>query len=367
MRADPIVVRRIVGTASVVLLLALSTLALEARFSTPGSYEVTAELGRAGAGLRAGSDVKLRGVLIGRVADVRVDDHGAAAATLELWPEPSLPDDVVPVVTPKTFLGEKQVELRTDRELAAPFLEEGAVLAAPAELQPIEPVAVVDQLGTLLEDIDEHRLAAFVDALAAFDHDDADRFAQGIETSAELAAFLTATADDQTARMGDATRALDALTEVSGDLTRLAEALPEGVAPIVDNQQALRDTVDSADAFAVTVGEFLEIEEEAFGALLAVGDEIGAVLDPRLHEIGSMVQGIYRYALTFGQAGGTLDDGSVFANFRAFVGEEGQLRLVCESLPDVLAVAAPGCRVGEEGEVDGIDVAGDVESDEAGP
>ena len=346
MRADPIVVRRVVGTAAAVLLLGLLTVALEARFATPGAYEVTADLGRAGSGLRAGSDVKLRGVLVGRVAEVRLADDGAATARLELHPEPRLPADVVPVVTPKTFLGEKQVELRTDRELAEPYLEAGAVLAAPPELQPIEPVTVVDEIGTLLRDLDEQKLAAFFEAVAAFDHDDAETFGEGIDTGAQLAELLARTGPQQTERMGDAARALDALADASGELTRLAEQLPDGVAPLVDNRDALRETIDSVGPFAQTLGEFLRVEEDTIGAMFAVGDRIGAVVDPRLHEVGSMIHGIYRYSLMFGQAGGTLDDGSVFAYFRAFLGDEGQFLELCGQLPDELVDVAPGCTPG---------------------
>lgn len=343
MRADPIVVRRIAGTAAVVLLLALMAVGLHARFATSGAYEVEAELGRAGAGLRSGTDVKLRGVNVGQVAEVRLDDDGAATARLELFAEPRLPADVVPVVTPKTFLGEKQVELRTERPLGEPYLEPGDVLATPPELEPIEPVAVVDSLGTLLRDLDEAKLAAFVDALAAFDTDDADRFAEGIDVGAELAAFLERTGPQQTARMGDAARAFDALAAAGDELTRLSRQLPDGVAPLVDNRRALSDTLDSIGPFAATLGEFLEVEEETIGAALAVGDRIGQVVDPRLHEVGSMVFGIYRYSLMFGQVGGALDDGSEYALFRAFIGEEGQFQLLCEQLPDELVEVAPGC------------------------
>ena len=346
MRADRVVVRRVAGTAAVILLLGLVAVGLDARFTTPGAYEVDAELGRAGSGLRSGTDVKLRGVNVGRVAEVQIADDGAATARLELFPDTRLPDDVVPVVTPKTFLGEKQIELRTDRELAAPYLEPGDVLATPEELQPIEPVAVVDQLGTLLRDIDDEQLASFFAAVAAFDLDDADRFGEGIETSAQLAEFLARTGPEQTARMGDAARALDALADVSGDLTRLAEVLPDGAAVLIDNREALTATIDSVGPFAATVGEFLRVEEETIGALFAVGDRIGAVVDPRMHEIGSMVYGIYRYSLMFGQAGGELDDGSVFAYFRAFLGDEGEFLQICDQLPDELVDVAPGCTPG---------------------
>ena len=346
MRADPVVVRRVAGTAAVVLLLGLVAVGLDARFTTPGAYEVDAELGRAGSGLRSGTDVKLRGVNVGRVAEVRISEDGAATARLELFPEPRLPDDVIPVVTPKTFLGEKQVELRTDRAIEEPYLEPGAVLATSPELEPIEPTTVVDQVGTLLRDIDDDELAAFFAAVAAFDLDDADRFGEGIETGAQLAEFLARTGPEQTARMGDAARAFDALADASGDLTRLAEELPDGAAVLVDNRDALRETIDSVGPFAATVGGFLEVEEETIGALFAVGDRIGEVLDPRLHEVGSMIHGIYRYALMFGQAGGTLDDGSVFAYFRAFLGDEGQLLELCDQLPDELLDVAPGCTPG---------------------
>lgn len=347
MRADPVVARRIVGTASAVLLLALLALALDVRFTTAGAYEVEAELGRAGTGLRSGSDVKLRGVNVGQVSEVRIDDTGAVTATIELRPEPRLPDDVVPVVTPKTFLGEKQVELRTDRRVEAPWLEAGQVLTTPGELVPTEPVAVIDQLGTLLRDVDDDKLAALIDALAAFDHDDAERFGEGIETGAELTAFLSRTAPDQLERMGDAARAMDALADTGGELTRLAEALPGGIAPLVDNREALTATIDSVGPFTATLGEFLRVEEETFGQLLAVGDELGAIVDPRMHQIGSMIYGLYRYSLAFGQHGGHLDDGSEFALFRAFIGEEGQFLLLCEQLPPQLAEAAPGCAVQE--------------------
>jgi phospholipid/cholesterol/gamma-HCH transport system substrate-binding protein len=344
--ADQIVVRRILGTASAILVVALSLVALDARFTTPGAYEVEAELGRAGAGLRQGTDVKVRGVNVGRVTEVRIDDDGAATATLELDPEPRLPADVRPVVSPKTFLGEKQVELVAEGPLVEPYLEAGARVSARAEEQPIEPVAVVDQIGHLLRDIDDEKLAALFEALSAFDTDDADRFARGIDTGAELSAFLARTGPEQVERMGDAADAFDALAAAGDDLTRVSQALPDAAAPLVENRQALAAALESVTSFSSTLGEFLRVEESTIAASLAVGDRIGAVVDPRLGEIGTMVHGIYRYALKFGQQGGELTDGSEYAYFRAFVGEAGQLEELCAQLPEVLVDAAPGCAPG---------------------
>jgi phospholipid/cholesterol/gamma-HCH transport system substrate-binding protein len=348
-RADPIVVRRITGTASVILLVGLAAIGLDARFTTTGAYEVEAELGRAGAGLRQGTDVKVRGVNVGQVTEVRISDEGEATATLELEPDPPLPADVRPVVSPKTFLGEKQIELVVDGPLTEPFLAAGDRLRARDEDQPIEPVTVVDQIGHLLAEIDDDKLAAFFEALAAFDRDDAELFARGIDTGAELSEFLARTGPDQVERMGQAAAAFDALAAAGDDLTRVSRALPDAAAPLVEHQEQLRVALASITDFSATLGTFLRVEEPTISAALQVGDRIGAVVDPRLGEIGTMIHGIYRYSLMFGQQGGELTDGSEFALFRAFLGDAGQLAELCGQLPDELAAVAPGCLPGGGG------------------
>jgi phospholipid/cholesterol/gamma-HCH transport system substrate-binding protein len=347
--ADQVVVRRILGTASAILVVGLGLVGLDARFTTPGAYEVEAELGRAGAGLRQGTDVKVRGVNVGRVTEIRIDDEGSASATLELEPEPRLPEDVRPVVAPKTFLGEKQIELVVDGPLVEPYLEAGALISARLEDQPIEPVTVVDEIGQLLRDIDDDKLAAFFEALAGFDTDDAEVFARGIDVGAELSEFLARTGPEQVERMGQAAAAFDALADAGGELTRVSRALPDAAEPLVAHQEQLRTALASITAFSDRLGGFLRVEEETIGAALRVGDRIGAVVDPRLGEFGSMIHGIYRYSLMFGQQGGELTDGSEFALFRAFLGDAGQLAELCDQMPDELAAVAPGCLPGGDG------------------
>ncbi len=116
--------RRIVGFTSALLLTALTLLAFRVVTApSPGSYEVEALLGRAGAGLGPGSDVKVRGAVVGEVVDLRYVE-GRAVATLLMEPEPRLPAELDLVVTAKTLLGEKQVELSfaDDRFGQPPFL-----------------------------------------------------------------------------------------------------------------------------------------------------------------------------------------------------------------------------------------------------
>jgi hypothetical protein len=156
MTPDSIVVRRIMGTAAAVLLLAVSTVIMEARFAPPaGSYEVTADLGRAGSGLRAGNDVKVRGTNVGEVSEVFYED-GRALAVLTMDPEPPLPpaEELELVVTAKTLLGEKQIELSFDDGLfgTEPTLSAGDVIVA--DRQPTELSEAIDALVPFVEAVD---------------------------------------------------------------------------------------------------------------------------------------------------------------------------------------------------------------------
>lgn len=336
---DSVLVRRILGTAMVLLLVGLGRVAFDAATSRPG-YDVRVRLSDAGAGLGPGSDVKLRGIRIGQVTSLRLED-AVAVATLRLEPRPPVPVDVEPVVTAKTLLGEKQVELRTDGPLDPPYLEAGARLTAPRG--PTELESVLASIDELFGDLDPDRLAVLVDALGSFDESDAEVVRRNVDAGRELAAFAAETADAQLERMRDLAAVLEAMP--AAEITRLNEALPEAVGVLPDRQDDLRRGAEALSQLAVGFAELLEVEEPTIDRLFDVGDVIGASLDPRIPEIGRFLFGLYRYSLVFGQHGGSLTDGSEYAHFRAFLGDEGRFGEFCASLPPELESAAPGCAV----------------------
>lgn len=104
--------RRLAGLASLVLLGAVgwagTALALG---SFAHRYQVRVVLGEPGQGLTPGSDVKMRGVLVGEVADVTLDEDLRAVATLKLSDGYQVPARSTYAVANKTLLGEKQVEV----------------------------------------------------------------------------------------------------------------------------------------------------------------------------------------------------------------------------------------------------------------
>ncbi len=333
---------RVLGLALAVLLIAGGRLAIHYVNQLDAGYQVLAVLGESGPGLNVGSDVKVRGVLVGEVVDLAFED-GRAQALLEIRPDERIPRHVEVVVTAKTLLGPKQVELRPGGPLAPPFLEHGDTVSADPDHGPTEVQDVLHELEDLFADIEPAQLATLVDALGSFDVEDGEILARNIELGAELADFGARTADDQLARIGAMADLVEALAPRAQDINRLAATVPEWTSLLPDRQADVRASLDALSAFSVGLAELLEEEEQRIGRLMVLGDRIGAVIEPRVHEIGNLIHGVYRYSRMFGQHGGSLDDGTEHAMFRVHVGEEGTFRQFCESLPDPLRAAAPGC------------------------
>lgn len=333
---DQVIVRRLAGTAAVVVVLALGYLGMRQSYAPdPGTYEVTAVLGRAGSGLTPGADVKARGVRVGEVAELRYDD-GVATAVLRLDPEPPLPtaDDLELTVTAKTLLGEKQVELAfpDDRFGAAPFLAAGDQVVASAE--PTELQEVLDELTPFLEAIDGQDLATIFETLGE-QRGEGDRIAENLELGQRLAAFGAETADANLANLRRLADVSESLSDRADDLTRLSAALPEGTAVLTERQQELRANLEALTRFSTGFAEFLEVEEDRLSRLMRTGQPIGAVLERQAPQIANLLNGLYQYTSGFIH-GGDLDDGSEFALFRILIGghEVDPVAILCDEAPD---------------------------------
>lgn len=341
---DSVVARRIVGTALALLVVGLARVGIDLANRNADAYEVELVLGEAaGAGLGPGSDVKLRGIRIGRVVDLALTEDARAVATLELLPDPPVPVSARPVVTAKTLLGEKQVELLVSGPLEPPYLAAGDRIVVAAGDEPTELGAVIASLQDVFADLDERRLAALIEAFGSFTDADARVLRRNIDAGAELSEFAARTADDQLARLDAFADVIEALADRGDDITRMNRAVPGALGILSDRQGDILAATDALSSFAVGLAEFLEVEEPTIHRLFALSDIIGAAIDPRIGELGLMVHGIYRYSLVFGQHGGSLDDGTEHAWFKAFIGEEGTFNQICEGLPPELEEAAPGC------------------------
>lgn len=337
---------RIAGTVGMVLLIAGALLLFDRAGAPPnGSYEVTAILGDAGTGMFTGGDVKVRDVIIGSIKTLELRD-GRAVATLVLDPEPTLPADVRILVTDKTVLGEKQVELLPPSALSeGPRLQAGATLTVDPELQPVPFQDVIADAEDVLAAIDGEALARIVAALGSFGPDDARLVGRNIELLDELTAFSARTAEAQVERFRAMADLFETLEPATDDINRLNRTLPTWGTLLPDRQAEIRAGLESLERFSDRFAAWLEIERPAFRQFFQTGEAVGAVLDPRMEQISRYVYGVYRYAFSLGNHGGNLNDGTEHAWFRVFTAPE-ELQALCAALPEAFRANAPGCLPG---------------------
>lgn len=154
----------------VVLLVILLVLAL-IRGWTSGAFggppTVSADLRNAGGSLVKGSDVKLNGVIIGRVASIsRAPSGGGVRVSMKM--DKSLldrvPADVVARILPATIFGTSYVDLKGAPGGAS--LRPGAVVPADTTQGTLELQDALDDIDSLVNALDPKELATAIGAAA---------------------------------------------------------------------------------------------------------------------------------------------------------------------------------------------------------
>src|SRR5437763_11390536 len=145
MRAHPY---RLYGVLLIVVasgLVALSILAFDRTF-TPAHY-VTVHAQRAGLQLLPGSDVKVRGIIIGSV-DTISSTGGGADIKLRLDPARarSIPANVTVRLLPKTLFGEKYVDLLLPAQPSTQTLDDTSTIRADHTRRTLEIDEALDDL-----------------------------------------------------------------------------------------------------------------------------------------------------------------------------------------------------------------------------
>lgn len=126
-------------------------------------YLVTLELPRGG-GLFEGSDVTYRGVTVGRVTQVRLDQTGVEAV-LDIEPDAEpIPTATRAVVTNRSAIGEQYVDLRPDGT-DGPYLEQGSRIPAHRTELPLPPEKLLADADALLTSIPTGSLRTVVHEL----------------------------------------------------------------------------------------------------------------------------------------------------------------------------------------------------------
>lgn len=268
-KAPTLALRGVVYAA--VLLLGAGLLLAVSQGAFNDRFRATALLSDVGDGLPEGSDVKLRGVLVGRVAGVdSVPGQARHTVRLDLKPEfaDGIPASVKARIIPTNIFGAPSVELIADDGDVRPLAED-AVIPADTSAETVKMQTALDKLHDVLRAVQPAKLnSALYNISRALE-------GQGAEIG------------DTISRLDGYLSALNPHVDTFGEnLTALSDAL-EG---LQRSAPALLDTVDSVLPTAKTLVE----KENRLVSTLAGGARVSDTWQGFLDENGERVISLMR-------------------------------------------------------------------------
>lgn len=252
-----------------------------------------------------GQEVRISGVRVGDIRDIRVNDKGQAQLLLavdqDLYGEP-IYDNATMVLRPKSPLNEMYVEVNPGGPPAEPLPQEGQLPVTSTR----SPVQIDQPLGHL----DEKALDALQALLSASDQAMA-------RAPRDLPAGLTATdavVNDLKPVMVELDRRRENLATLITSLSQVSEAFGENdaqLASLVDSLHTTLGTVDrQSGSLQAALARFPELTGDLDQAAHAVGRLTGQ-LDPTLDNVkaaaDTMPEALSRITDTVEKLDGTLE------------------------------------------------------------
>jgi phospholipid/cholesterol/gamma-HCH transport system substrate-binding protein len=146
----------------------LTFLFLRSTGSLGGPRHVSAELRDAGGSLAKGADVKVRGVIVGRVTGIGPGSGGGVRIDISIPAEDlkMVPANVVARILPATVFGTSFVDLTTNGEAPVQRLSAGAVIPADKTQGTLELQQALDDIDTLVKAVGPAELASAIGSAA---------------------------------------------------------------------------------------------------------------------------------------------------------------------------------------------------------
>lgn len=228
--------------------------------------DVVVDTGRAGLNLPQNADVKLRGMIVGEVREVKPTDDGVQIV-LGLKPDAigDVPANVTAQIVPKTLFGEKYIALIPGEGGSSGSLKAGDVIER-AEV-PIEVETLLNDLYPLLEAVEpaelSYTLTAVADALEGRGEKLGDTLVQANEYLQAINPDVPQLVDD-VVKLGTVS---DGYAEAMPEIGRLLENTVVTGNTIVAKRTQLTAFFDEGTRLADTLTEFVDTNADNLEAL----------------------------------------------------------------------------------------------------
>lgn len=251
---------------------------VRAVFATPGI----------GQQLRAGGDVKVRGVLVGRISKISLDG-GDAVLDLALDSDVELAADSVAEIRSKTIFGEKWVELIPPPRSTAPALVAGDVIDDDHTIEPLELEQALQLGHELLSELPLGDLAGVLEALADGFSGNEGSARTAIDDGLVALRAVTSRSDGLDLSLRQLRDFSEWLDVHSGDLLSFMGALDRANRALLATEDEFVASLDSVPVFLDRLAAFQERTESDLGRLAEDGADIGELVAARADALVDIV------------------------------------------------------------------------------
>lgn len=283
----------LVGAASFIVVIALIWMGLRITAGAlEGGYEIRAVFTHVGQGLDQYSDVRIRGVRIGTVSDLELNDEGRAVVTMHIQDGVQVPDTASAAIEPLSIFGPKFVELVPGaNEASGPYL-------VPNEAEP--PIILDTNAPTSLEDMfdradgvlramEPQDLVTIVDTLAQSLDGNGERFDRILQDLGILGDLAADTSDDARRFVNDSAVLGDVLGSRGDELVNTARNLNQLLPELADQEENFSTLLDQTTRLAQEASALLADNAEAIEDLL---ETLVTIAFPALQAASSNLEGL---------------------------------------------------------------------------
>ena len=336
--------RRLQGVAFLVVLAALLGLSVaiyNKAFADVAT--VTLKTDTVGNQLQEASDVKVRGVIVGEVRDVKADLDGATI-TLAINPKylPEIPDNVSARLLPKTLFGERFVSLVPPANPSAKPLADGAVIGQDRTRDAIELQKVIDDLLPLLQAVPPQDLSYTLGAVADALRGRGDRLGENLAGVGTYVGQINTVLPQLQADISGLADVSDTYNSAADDLLAVLDNLSITNTTIVDQAEQLKRTFTVVGSSATTGAQFLEQNESSLISLAQSSRPVLGVFAKYSPEYPCLLNGLTRFEPMISEAFGA--DGDPALNLNISVSLPPRNPYQPGDQPAYLDQSGPDCR-----------------------
>ena len=294
----------IVGMAVAAAVLWAGFLVASGAFASGYAFEVL--FPRTGQGLTTFSDVRIRGIAVGSVEEVTVDDHGRAVVRMRVADDVHIPADATFSIGALSVFGPKVVDIDPGaNELTGPFLAPGDQVDIAQAVAPVDLEQTLRTTEAILSELDTESMALAISGAADIVDGQGERFGELLDSSAVLVDLLARTTPDAEALIDNLVVIAEALEGRGEALVATLDQANGLTADLNDRRLTFDALLDDASTLSREVTDLLRDNAEVIDLLI---DGLGEGAVPALQAIAGEAQNLPALADAIGGFLGLLGD-----------------------------------------------------------